>query len=57
MKTHKCFGKQSHASVSRRLFLRRPAAAGLGGWIIPRRVLGHGQTPPSEKLDIARFGI
>ena len=57
MNTHKYFGKQTHASVSRRLFLRRTAVAGLGFWIIPRHVWGQGQTPPSEKLDIAGIGI
>ena len=31
--------------------------AGLGFSIVPRHVLGQGQTPPSEKLNIAGIGI
>lgn len=57
MNTHKCFGNQTNASISRRLFLRRTGTAGLGFWIIPRHVMGQGQIPPSEKLDIAGIGI
>jgi hypothetical protein len=57
MNTHKSFGKQRSNSISRRLFLRRAGAAGLGFSIIPRHVLGQGQTPPSEKLDIAGIGV
>jgi predicted dehydrogenase len=57
MKANKYFGKQPDASVSRRHFLRRAAALGLGFNIIPRHVLGQGLTPPSEKLNIAGIGI
>jgi predicted dehydrogenase len=57
MKTQKYFGKQPNASVSRRHFLQRTVALGLGFSIIPRHVLGQGQTPPSEKLNIAGIGI
>jgi predicted dehydrogenase len=57
MNTHKYFGQQMNTPVSRRLFLRRTAAAGLGFAIVPRHVLGQGQTPPSEKLDIAGIGV
>ncbi|MGO8677863.1 MAG: Gfo/Idh/MocA family protein [Limisphaerales bacterium] len=57
MNTDNYYGKQNGASISRRLFLRRTAAVGLGISIVPRHVLGQGQTPPSEKLDIAGIGV
>ncbi len=43
-------------SVTRRAFLRR--AAGTAGLftIVPRHVLGAGQTPPSETLNVAGIG-
>ena len=57
MNMHKNLGKQIGASVTRRHFLRHSAALGLGLSIVPRHVLGQGQTPPSEKLNVAGIGI
>ena len=46
------------ASLSRRTLLGRTAAAAATLTIVPRHVLGGaGQTPPSEKLNIAGVGI
>ncbi len=44
-------------SVNRRVFLKTTAAASLAFQIVPRYVLGQGQTPPSEKLNIAGIGV
>jgi predicted dehydrogenase len=46
-----------HASISRRRFLRESTATAATFMIVPRHVLGQGQTPPSEKLHIAGVGI
>ena len=43
--------------IKRRTFLRTAAAVAAGFQIVPRHVLGQGQTPPSEKLNIAGVGI
>jgi predicted dehydrogenase len=46
--------------IDRRAFLKTAGAAGAGAvaWqIVPRHVLGAGQTPPSEKLNIASIGV
>jgi predicted dehydrogenase len=49
--------------LSRRRFLRRSIAAAVGAalpaapMIVPRRVLGRGQVPPSDKLGIAGIGV
>lgn len=49
--------------LSRRRFLRTSAAAAVGAalpaapTIVPRRVLGRGQVPPSDKLGIAGIGV
>jgi predicted dehydrogenase len=43
--------------IHRRQFLRTAAGFGLGLQIVPRYVLGQGQTPPSEKLNIAGIGV
>jgi len=43
--------------MKRRNFLRTTATAAVGFQIVPRFVLGQGQTPPSEKLNIAGIGI
>ena len=43
-------------SVPRRTFLASTAAATAGFTIVPRHVLGQGQTPPSEKVNIASIG-
>jgi predicted dehydrogenase len=44
-------------AVSRRRFMGTIAAAGAGMTILPRGVLGHGATPPSDLLNIAVVGI
>jgi predicted dehydrogenase len=44
-------------SITRASFLRRSAAAALAFHIVPRHVLGQGQTAPSDKLNIASIGI
>jgi len=49
---------EEHTTVSRRSLLGRTAAAAATLTIVPRHVLGGaGQTPPSEKLNIAGVGI
>jgi predicted dehydrogenase len=45
------------AGVPRRTFLASAAAATAGFTIVPRHVLGQGQVPPSDKLNIAGVGI
>jgi predicted dehydrogenase len=42
--------------MRRRRFLKATAAAVVGFQLVPRHVLGQGQTPPSEKLNIAGVG-
>ncbi len=53
--------QQGSRPVSRRGFLRRVAAGAAGmafPWVIPARVLGGaGQTPPSEKINLACIGV
>jgi predicted dehydrogenase len=46
-----------NTSTSRRRFLTVSAAAATSFVLAPRHVLGQGQTPPSEKLNIAGIGI
>lgn len=42
---------------SRRAFLAASAASGFSFMIVPRHVLGgQGQTPPSERLNVAGIG-
>lgn len=43
--------------MNRRQFLKTSAVATLGFHIVPRHVLGQGQTPPSAKLNIAGIGV
>jgi predicted dehydrogenase len=43
--------------MRRRAFLKTAATAAVSFQIVPRYVLGQGQTPPSEKLNIAGIGI
>ena len=43
--------------MKRRNFLKTAATAAVGFQIVPRFVLGQGETPPSEKLNIAGIGI
>src|SRR4030042_419145 len=42
--------------TSRRDFLKSATGAAAAFTIVPRHVLGQGQTPPSEKLAIASIG-
>jgi predicted dehydrogenase len=42
---------------NRRRFVEAASTAVAGFTIVPRHVLGQGQTPPSEKLNIAGIGI
>lgn len=44
-------------NMRRRHFLQATAAAVVGFQIVPRHVLGQGQAPPSEKLNIAGVGV
>src|SRR3569832_2767674 len=43
--------------VSRRTFLTDSALAGAGLTIVPRHVLGRGQTAPSDRLNVAAVGV
>src|SRR6266705_2263176 len=43
--------------ISRRDFLAGVAAGGAALTIVPRNVLGHGFTPPSDMLNIAAVGV
>ena len=44
--------------IGRRRFLKATGAAAAAAFtIVPRHVLGQGQTPPSEKLNIAGIGV
>ena len=43
--------------MHRRRFLKSTATIAAGIQIVPRFVLGQGQTPPSEKLNIAGIGV
>ncbi len=43
--------------INRRSFLRTATTLAAGIQIVPRHVLGQGQTPPSGKLNIAGVGI
>ena len=42
---------------SRRSFLKTTSVAATAITIVPRHVLGQGQTPPSQKLNIAAIGV
>ena len=44
-------------SSSRRSFLKTASVATTAITLIPRHVLGQGQTPPSQKLNIASIGL
>src|SRR5450759_4574893 len=41
----------------RRSFLKTASVAATAVTLIPRHVLGQGQTPPSQKLNIAAIGV
>ncbi|RPI91519.1 MAG: gfo/Idh/MocA family oxidoreductase, partial [Chloroflexi bacterium] len=43
--------------MKRRAFLKAAAAAAFGFQLVPRHVLGQGQTAPSGKLNIAGIGV
>ncbi len=44
-------------STSRRNFLKTTSVAATAFTIVPRHVLGQGQTPPSQKLNVAGIGV
>ena len=46
----------SKLGLSRRSFLRQAAAGAAAVTIVPRNVLGQGQTPPSETIGAALIG-
>ena len=57
MKSHQKTGKSKRAKISRRQFIGSAAAATAAFTVVPRYVLGgSGNTPPSEKLNIAIIG-
>jgi len=43
--------------MKRRRFLQAASASAFAFHVVPRHVLGRGQTPPSKKLAIAGIGI
>src|ERR1051325_4024506 len=43
--------------IQRRRFLQTATTFAIGVQIVPRHVLGHGQTTPKEKLTIAGIGV
>jgi len=43
--------------MSRRTFVTNVAATSAGFAIVPRHVLGRGQTPPSDRLHVAAVGV
>ena len=43
--------------VSRRRFMSDVAITGAGLTIVPRHVLGHGMTAPSDTLNVAAVGV
>ncbi len=45
------------AKITRRGFVKTVGAAAGAFMIVPRHVLGQGQTPPSEKLNVACIGL
>jgi len=47
----------SGGRTSRRQFIKSASSAVAAFTIVPRHVLGRGQTPPSEKLNIACIGV
>jgi len=57
MKSHHKTGKPKNAKISRRQFIGSAAAATAAFTVVPRYVMGgRGNTPPSEKLNIAIIG-
>jgi len=47
----------SNPSLGRRDFVKAAAMTAAGVTIVPRHVLGRGQVPPSDKLNIAGVGV
>jgi len=45
------------ARISRRSFVSKVAATSAGFAIVPRHVLGRGQTAPSDRLNVAAVGV
>ncbi len=45
------------ARISRRRFVTQVAATSAGFAIVPRHVLGHGFTAPSDLLNVAAVGV
>ena len=57
MKSHHRISKSKSAKISRRRFIGSAAAATAAFTVVPRNVLGgSGNTPPSEKLNVAIIG-
>ena len=48
---------QDQPGMPRREFVRSAAMAAAGLTIVPRHVLGKGQTPPSDLVNVAGVGI
>jgi hypothetical protein len=48
---------QPAAALSRRDFLKAATVTSAGFTIVPRHVLGHGVTPPSDRMHIAGVGV
>lgn len=49
--------KKNNEAYSRRNFLKTASVAATAISVVPRHVLGQGQKPPSEKLNIAAIGV
>src|SRR6266851_4034096 len=49
--------KKEKKEMSRRTFLSNVGASGAAFAIVPRHVLGHGFTPPSDTLNLAGVGV
>ena len=49
--------REPRAALTRRDFVTRTALATAAWMIVPRHVLGRGQTPPSDRVNIAVVGI
>ena len=49
--------QQGHDRTSRRQFIQGAGGAIAAFHFVPRHVLGQGQTPPSEKLNVACIGV
>jgi predicted dehydrogenase len=57
MKSHHRISKSQNVKISRRQFIGSAAAATAGLTVVPRYVMGgSGNTPPSEKLNVAIIG-